>query len=212
MKLCSRYLLWKRRLTVRRRVVDAQVIDGSDRPASTGIADDRDNVHQDNESCEWLPRDLNKERGPSSRCPNPHALPLGSSPPTMTLIAGFSQWWRGCAVTHASSNKLHATCRVSLQCASTLGECVCDQLFVGRFGGDLDALLKVLATPHSGVSKGVSEGGEELCTLTREYPPELWLVDAVAEPYVRSGRVTRVGRPSWAALTFWTLSSQWRFR
>lgn len=58
-----------------------------------------------------------------------------------------------------------------------------------RLDGDLDALLKVLATPDSGVSNGVSEGGEELCTLTREYSPELWLVDA-------DGRAMRPQWPS----------------
>ena len=47
-----------------------------------------------------------------------------------------------------------------------------------RLEGDLEALLAVLTVPDSDIPDGVSEDGEALCTLSMEYPPEPWLVDA----------------------------------
>lgn len=50
-----------------------------------------------------------------------------------------------------------------------------------RLDGDLDSLLRVLAVPDSAAPDGFSENGEEICMASREYPPELWLVDGAGQ-------------------------------
>lgn len=54
-------------------------------------------------------------------------------------------------------------------------------LTADRLEGDVEALLEVLAVPDSKDSDGHSDAGDEVCMLSLEVPPNVWLVDAAGK-------------------------------